>query len=278
MENMGINVLMRLDFLSAIRLTYVKFFIPIIKGELMFSRNIQPAIFDLGYKAAFVFLITGVISLFLPLEAPAPTQSAAELWLNTEAVGYLFGWLNQVILMFSSSVVLLVAGLLIYSSAPLRAGAVWVLTLMSTLVYLMSKFLSLWSVPLTVKAISAENAVASSAQSILVTLGPNEAFGLVPSIDYLGFWLYGLIGLLLFRPLFRQSLSAKIAAIALLMYGILFHLVYVAVVVDLLGQSDVGDAFFLINFLVLIAVIALLFRFRGSRGDTIQPTLGSVAS
>jgi hypothetical protein len=62
------------------------------------------------------------------------------------------------------------------------------------------------------------------------------------------------------------------------MYGILFHLVYVAVVIDLLGQSDVGDAFFLINLLVLIAVIALLFRFRGSRGDTIQPTLGSVAS
>jgi hypothetical protein len=198
--------------------------------------------------------------------------------LNTEAVGYIFGWLNQVILMFSSSVVLLAAGLLIYSSAPLRAGAVWVLTLMSTTVYLMSKFLSLWSVPLTVKAISAENAVASSAQSILVTLSPNEAFGLVPSIDYLGFWLYGLIGLLLFKPLFRQSLSAKIAAIALLMYGILFHLVYVAVVIDLLGQSDVGDAFFLINFLVLITVFALLFRFRGCRGDTIQPTSGSVAS
>jgi hypothetical protein len=198
--------------------------------------------------------------------------------LNTEAGGYLFGWLNQVILMLASSVILLAAGLLIYSSAPLRAGAVWVLTLMSTLAFLMSKFLSLWSVPLTVKAIAAENAVAGSAQSILTTLGPSEAFGLVPSIDYLGFWLYGLIGLLLFRPLFRQSLSAKIAAIALLMYGILFHLVYVAVVIDLLGQSDVGDAFFLINFLVLIAVIALLFRFRGSRGDTIQPTLGSVAS
>lgn len=244
----------------------------------MVCRNIHPAIFDLGYKAAFVFLITAVISLALPLEAPVPTQSAAELWLNTEAGGYLFGWLNQVILMFASSVILLAAGLLIYSSAPLRAGAVWVLTLMSTLAFLMSKFLSLWSVPLTVKAIAAESAVAGSAQSILTTLGPSEAFGLVPSIDYLGFWLYGLIGLLLFRPLFRQSLSAKIAAIALLMYGILFHLVYVAVVIDLLGQSDVGDAFFLINFLVLIAVIALLFRFRGSRGDTIQPTLGSVAS
>jgi hypothetical protein len=244
----------------------------------MVYRNIRPAIFDLGYKAAFVFLITAVISLALPLEAPVPTQSAAELWLNTEAGGYLFGWLNQVILMLASSVILLAAGLLIYSSAPLRAGAVWVLTLMSTLAFLISKFLSLWSVPLTVKAIAAENAVAGSAQSILTTLGPSEAFGLVPSIDYLGFWLYGLIGLLLFRPLFRQSLSAKIAAIALLMYGILFHLVYVAVVIDLLGQSDVGDAFFLINFLVLIAVIALLFRFRGSRVDTIQPTLGSVAS
>ena len=244
----------------------------------MVYRNISPAIFDLGYKAAFVFLLTAAISFALPLEAPDPTQSAAELWLNTEAGGYLFGWLNQVILMFAFAVILVAAGLLIYSSAPLRAGAVWVLTLMSTLAFLISKFLSLWAVPLTAKAIAAENAVAGSAQSILVTLGPNEAFGLVPSIDYLGFWLYGLIGLLLFRPLFRQSLSAKIAAIALLMYGILFHLVYVAVVVDLLGQSDVGDAFFLINFLVLIAVIALLFRFRGSRGDTIQPTLGSVAS
>ncbi len=243
----------------------------------MACRNISPAIFDLGYKASIVFLITGVISLALPLEAPVPTQSAAELWLNTEAGSYLFGWLNQVILMFASSVILLAAGLLIYSSAPLRAGAVWVLTLMSTLAFLMSKFLSLWSVPLTAKAIAAENAVAGSAQSILVTLGTNEGFGLVPSFDYVGFWLYGLIGLLLFRPLFRQSVSAKIAAVAWLLYGILFHLAYVAVMIDLLGQGDVGDVFFLINFLVLIAAIALLFRFRGSRVDTIQPASGSVA-
>jgi hypothetical protein len=245
---------------------------------MMADRNISPTIFDLGYKAVIVFLITAVISLALPLDAPVPTQSAAELWLNTEVGGYLFGWLNQVILMFSSSLILLAAGLSIYSSAPLRAGAVWVFTLMSTLAFLISKFLSLWSVPLTAKAIAAENAVAGSAQSILVTLGPNEAFGLVPSIDYLGFWLYGLIGLLLFRPLFRQSLSAKIAAIALLMYGILFHLVYVAVMIDLLGQSDVGDAISAIGYLVLISAIALLFRFRGCRVDTIQPTSDSVAS
>lgn len=240
-----------------------------MKAKTMIYRNMSPAIVDLGYKAAFVFLITAVISLALPLEAPAPTQSAAELWLNTKAMGYLFGWLNQLILMLSSSVVLLAAGVLIYPSAPLRAGAVWVLTLMSTVVYLIAKFLALWSVPLTVKAISAESAVASSAQSILTMLGPNEAFGLMPSTDILGFWLYGLIAFSLFKPLFRQSLSAKIAAIALLTYGILFHLVYIAVMIDLLGQSDVVDAFFLINFLVLFAVLALLFRFRGCRGDTL---------
>ncbi|MCO4091113.1 MAG: hypothetical protein HEQ34_04060 [Sphingorhabdus sp.] len=245
---------------------------------MMACKNISPAIFDLGYKAVIVFLITGVISLALPLEAPVPTQSAAELWLNTKAGGYLFGWLNQVILMFACSVILLAAGLSIYSSAPLRAGAVWVFTLMATLAFLISKFLSLWSVPLTAKAIAAENAVAGSAQSILTTLGPSEAFGLLSSIDYLGFWLYGLIGLLLFRPLFRQSLSAKIAAVALLLYGILFHLVYVAVMIDLLGQSDVPGVVFLNTLLVLIAAIALLFRFRGSRVDTIQPASGSVAS
>ena len=107
-----------------------------MKAKVMVYRNISPAIFDLGYKAAFVFLVTAAISFALPLEAPDPTQSAAELWLNTEAGGYLFGWLNQVILMFAFAVILVAAGLLIYSSAPLRAGAVWVLTLMSTLAFL----------------------------------------------------------------------------------------------------------------------------------------------
>ena len=249
-----------------------------MKAKVMVYRNISPAIFDLGYKAAFVFLVTAAISFALPLEAPDPTQSAAELWLNTEAGGYLFGWLNQLILMFACSVIFLAAGLLIYSSAPLRAGAVWVFTLISTIAFLTSKFLSLWAVPLTAKAIAAESAVAGSAQSILVTLGPSEAFGLVPSIDYLGFWLYGLIGLLLFRPLFRQSLSAKIAAVALLFYGILFHLIYVALMIDLMGQSDVACVVFLIGLLVLIAAIALLFRFRGCRVDAIRPTSGPVAS
>jgi hypothetical protein len=249
-----------------------------MKAKVMVYRNISPAIFDLGYKAVIVLLITVVISLALPLEAPDPTQIAAALWLNTEAGGYLFGWLNQLILMFACAVIFLAAGLLIYSSAPLRAGAVWVLTLMSTLAFLISKFLSLWSVPLAAKAIAAENAVAGSAQSILVTLGPSEAFGLVPSIDYLGFWLYGVMGLLLFRPLFRQSLSAKIAAVALLFYGILFHLIYVALMIDLIGQSDVAGVVFLIGFLILIAAIALLFRFRGCRVDAIRPTSGPVAS
>jgi hypothetical protein len=249
-----------------------------MKAKVMVYRNISPAIFDLGYKAVIVLLVAVVISLALPLEAPDPTQSAAEIWLNTEAGSYFLGWLNQVILMFAFAVILVAAGLLIYSSAPLRAGAVWVLTLMSTLAFLISKFLSLWAVPLAAKAIAAENAVAGSAQSILVTLGPSEAFGLLPAIDYLGFWLYGLIGLLLFRPLFRQSLSAKIAAVALLLYGILFHLIYVALMIDLIGQSDVGAVVFLINLLVLIAAIALLFRFRGCRVDAIRPTSGPVAS
>ena len=107
-----------------------------MKAKVMVYRNISPAIFDLGYKAAFVFLLTAAISFALPLEAPDPTQSAAELLLNTEAGGYRFGWLNQVILMFAFAVILVAAGLLIYSSAPLRAGAVWVLTLMSTLAFL----------------------------------------------------------------------------------------------------------------------------------------------
>jgi hypothetical protein len=64
----------------------------------------------------------------------------------------------------------------------------------------------------------------------------------------------------------------------LFFYGILFHLIYVALMIDLMGHSDVGGVVFLINLLVLIAAIALLFRFRGCRVDAIRPTSGPVAS
>ncbi len=225
-------------------------------------KELSNRINTLGVVAGAVFIITGILSFFLPLDAPAPTQEDTALWHMNTAGPYLFGWLNQIIAMLALSVVLAVAAWQIFPAAPLRAGTVWVLTVSSTVVFLISKFLSIWAVPLLAKAIAAGSNESEAAATLLSALGPSTAFGLIPSMDYLGFWLYALIGFFAFRPLFRLSWSAKIAAVVLLIYGIAFHLVGIAVLIDILSQSQVGDSVMSIAYLVAIAAIASLFHFR----------------
>lgn len=227
--------------------------------------EISADVYGLGVGAAIVLLAGALVSFLLPLGAPAPTTQAAMQWLNAEAGAYLFGWLNQLVMMLACTVIFAVAGWSISGTAPLRAVAVWALTLISTAIFLISKFFALWSVPLMAKAIASESAAGPQAEAFLLALAPSEAFGLMGSLDYLGFWLYGLIGLFLFLPLYRRSLSAKIAAIVLLLYGVAFTLVFVAALIDLIGQADVAAFAMSLGLSLLIASAALLVQFRAER-------------
>jgi|GEM_PF-1457624 len=237
----------------------------------MLTINNSADIYDLGFKGAIVLVIGSIVSLFLPLAAPDADTQAAALWLNQEAGAYLFGWLNQLMLVFAIAVTLAVAGWAIYQTAPLRAITVWSFTLISTGVFFITKFFALWGVPLMAKAIAAESAVQPEATAALLALAPNESFGLLGSLDWLGFWIYGLIGILMFRPLFRGALSAKIAAGSLLLFGVVLPLLFTATLIDILGQDEFGEIAFSTAALLTVAGVAFAIFFRSER-DLARPS------
>ena len=159
-----------------------------------FSRHIN----SIGFNAVIFIIFTAVLSFFLPLDAPVPSQEESAQWLMNKGVPYLFGWINQVVAMIASSIVLAVAAWQIFPAAPLRAGVVWIMIFSATIIFLITKFLSLWSVPLMAKAIASASTDIESAQVLLRALGPSGGFGLIPlwislhstSTDYVGFFCF----------------------------------------------------------------------------------------
>ena len=231
----------------------------------MTDQKLSLHINSIGFNAVIVIIFTAIISFFLPLDAPAPSQEESAQWLMTKGTPYLFGWFNQVVAMIASSIVLAVAAWQIFPAAPLRAGLVWIMAFSATIIFLLTKFLSLWGIPLMAKAIASASTDAESAKILLQALSPSGGFGLNPTLDFLGFWLYGLCGLFLFLPLFRLTLSAKIAAIALLIYGIGIHLVFVAGQIDILAHTEITGAVLAVSLLLVVACLALMFHFGGRR-------------
>ena len=71
----------------------------------MTSQDLTAQINTLGFKAVVVFIITAVVSVFLPLEAPVPTQEDAAYWLMNTMSGYVFGWVNQIIAMLACAAI-----------------------------------------------------------------------------------------------------------------------------------------------------------------------------
>lgn len=231
----------------------------------------NPKLFEqingIAWKAVIVLLACVVPALFLPLEAPGATQKDAAIWIMDTMNGYMMGWIVQMIAMLALSIIFAGAALQIYVASPLRATIVWFFTSLSVIAFIIPKFMALWTVPMAAKALAADSAESAVAQTVLMALAPSVTFGLAPSFDYLGFWLYALIGLLLFRPLLALSVSAKIAAVAFFLFGLLFHFIFVAAYVDLLSYRDIPAAFDLAGLLLLvIASTALFFQFRAQRG------------
>jgi hypothetical protein len=152
--------------------------------------------------------------------------------------GYVFGWLNQIVAMVALSVVLVVAAWQVFQTHPLRAITSWMFTLMATMAFFIVKFINAWSVPLMAKALASESAQSANAEIALTALAPQVGFGFGPSLDYLGFALYAVACLVIFRSLYKISLSTKIAAIGFLLFGVLYFLVIALPYISILGQAD----------------------------------------
>ena len=133
----------------------------------MTSSAISSQINSIAFKATVIVLVLGIVSLFLPLNAPNATQEDAAAWLINDLTLYMVGWFNQLILMFCTTTVFAAAAWQIYSTNPLRSIILWTLTATSFLIFLVPKFIAVWSVPLSARALAAERETSASAEAFL---------------------------------------------------------------------------------------------------------------
>jgi hypothetical protein len=82
--------------------------------------------------------------------------------------------------------------------------------------------------------------------------------------------MYGVFGLLVARPLIRLTLSAKIAAIAFGLFGLLFHILFVGVLTGTVVAADIGVYFESIGVLLLVPVISMAVYFRKAMKATVK--------
>lgn len=217
-----------------------------------------------GFWSAVIAIMTGMISFFLPLDAPKGyTAEHADriAWLTANRDLFILGWLNQIAAMFSLSGVFFAIAWHIAVKNPLRAALAAMVVLLSVVAFIVPKFMAIWTIPQLAEVITNNAVGAELADSLLTLLNVSVPFSLYTSFDYLGFWLYGVFSLLVAGPLYGDKTSAKIAAITLGMFGIIYHGLLASLLLGSIAPPDIESSFLAAAGLLLVAVVVMGFNF-----------------
>jgi hypothetical protein len=226
------------------------------------SQTLDDTINKAAFWSAIVLILAGVLSVFFPLDAPDGPFADRMIWFSSNVGYFAMGWIVQMIAMLTLSGVFAGTAWQVRESHPLSTFVAGTALLISVVAFIIPKFIAIWSIPQMVVASSTVSANAAIAEQLFQLLKPSLPFSLFQSFDYLGFWMYGVFGLLVARPLFRLSLSAKIAAVALGLFGLLFHILFVGVLTGSVVMADIGVYFESIGVLLLVPVISMAVYFR----------------
>jgi hypothetical protein len=200
--------------------------------------------------------------VFLPLDAPEGPFADRMIWFSSNLGVFVIGWIVQMIAMLALSGVFAGTAWQVRESHPLRAMVAVTVLLISVVAFIIPKFIAIWSIPQMVAASATVSGDSAVAEQLLQLLNVSLPFSLFSSFDYLGFWMYAVFALLVARPLFRLTLSAKIAAVALGGYGLLFHILLAGVLTRNVAQADIGAYAESIGALLLVVVIGMAVYFR----------------
>ena len=217
-----------------------------------------------GFWSALIAIMTGMISFFLPLDAPKGyTAEHADriAWLTANRDLFILGWLNQIAAMFSLSGVFFAIAWHIAVKNPLRAALAAMVVLLSVVAFIVPKFMAIWTIPQLADVITNNAVGAELADPLLTLLNVSVPFSLYTSFDYLGFWLYGVFSLQVAGPLYGDKTSAKIAAITLGMFGVIYHGVLASLLLGSIAPPDIESSFLVAAGLLLVAVVVMSFNF-----------------
>ena len=219
----------------------------------------------LGFWSAVVAIATGVVAFFIPLDAPGGyTADHADrvAWLSANSGTFILGWINQIIAMLSISGVFFGMAWQIATRNPLRAVIAAMVVLISVVAFIIPKFMAVWTIPLLAQTISNGAVGAELADPLLRLLNVSVPFSLYTSFDYLGFWLYGVFGLLVAGPLYGVTTSAKIAAVTIGVFGLMYHGLLATLLLGAIAPIDIESSFLGVAGLLLIVVVAMTITFR----------------
>jgi hypothetical protein len=189
------------------------------------SQALDDTINKAAFRSAVVLILAGVLSVFFPLDAPAGPFAERMIWFSANVGAFTMGWLVQMIAMLTLAGVFACTAWQVRKSHPVRTFVSGTALLISVVAFIIPKFMAIWSIQQMV--------VASS-----------------------------IFGLLVAWPLFRLTLSAKIAAVGLGLFGLLFHLLFVGVMMGSVASADIGPYAESMGILLLIPVISMAFFFR----------------
>lgn len=229
------------------------------------STSLDDKINRLGFWSAMVVIVTAVISVFLPLDAPGGyTAEHADrvTWLSNNREIFIAAWVNQIVAMLSLSVVFFAIAWRIGSTNPLRAILAAMVVLMSVMAFIIPKFIAVWTIPLLADTIATGAVGAELADPLLRILNVSVPFSLYTSFDYLGFWLYSVFALLVAMPLFGPTLATKISSVCLALFGIIYQLALLTLWAGKTAATDIEGSFLGTTLLLVIAIIAMAIQFK----------------
>ena len=227
--------------------------------------SLDNSINRLGFWSVFVVIVTAIISLYLPLDAPngyAVEHADRVAWLSNNRELFIAGWVNQIVAMLSLSGAFFAIAWRVGSTSPRLAMIASMVVLMSVMAFIIPKFIAVWTIPILADTISTAASGAELADMLLRILNVSVPFSLYTSFDYLGFWLYSLFALLVAKPLFSLSLATKLASVTLGLFGVIYQLMLVALWASEIATVDIEASFLGISLLLIIAIIAMGYEFK----------------
>jgi hypothetical protein len=217
-----------------------------------------------AFWSAIVLIVSGLVSMFLPLDAPEGPFAERMLWFSSNIDAFVIGWTVQMVMMLSLSAVFAGVAWQIREPHPLRAFVASTALLISVIAFIIPKFIAIWSVPQMVTASATVSANSAVAEQLLYLSSPSLAFSLTSSFDYLGFWMYAVFGLLVARPLLHLTMGAKIAAVGFGLYGFLYHVLLVGVMTRSIATGEIGAYAEALGVLLVVSVIGMAVHLRRS--------------
>ncbi|MGI9287420.1 MAG: hypothetical protein ACR2P1_18700 [Pseudomonadales bacterium] len=195
-----------------------------------------------AYLSAIVLFVFTAVSMFGVYDAPAGSTAAEKVaWLNENNGAFVLSWVTQIVQVFTLTAVFAAICWKVFSVNPLAAVSGGIVLMLGTMAILITKGTELWVVPLAAQDLAAGSSGQEPGHTLLSINSQSYPYSLTTYFDYLGLWLWSLFGLLVARPLFRLSTSAKVAAVSLGLFGIVYPIFYGFLVTGVLPLSEITN-------------------------------------